>query len=399
MFENIKKERCVIACSGGPDSMALLDYAYKADVDIVVAHINYHKRESSMRDQVLLEKYCEDKGIPLYIYHATEYSQGNFQNWARIVRYDFFKQILLKTNSSLVLTAHHKDDNLETYIMQKSRKGIVSHWGIQENAVLNEMRVVRPLLNYTKEELILYCDENKIPYGIDESNFEVIYQRNKVRKQLLEYSDIDKQKLLEEIKKENELSLKINKKIQAQLKEKLLLEELFNQDNVSLFLNAWIKEYAKQQLSLRQIEDIIKQLKSNKNIEIKLSKYVKLSKNYNTLEISEVLEVSYCYVLDKIKTLTTPYFEIKEQGEVIEAVTLKDSDFPIVIRNAQNGDAIALRFGTKKLSRWFIDRKIPQEDRKSWPVMVNSSGKVIFIPKIGCDYEHYSNNPTCFMIK
>ncbi|MBQ7890489.1 MAG: tRNA lysidine(34) synthetase TilS, partial [Erysipelotrichaceae bacterium] len=59
----------------------------------------------------------------------------------------------------------------------------------------------------------------------------------------------------------------------------------------------------------------------------------------------------------------------------------------------------SLRFGTKKLNRWFIDRKIHRNERLRWPVVLNRHGEVILVPGIGCDLEHYSNNPTCFVLK
>ena len=87
------------------------------------------------------------------------------------------------------------------------------------------------------------------------------------------------------------------------------------------------------------------------------------------------------------------------QGETTEAVTLAEEDFPITIRSPQPQDAIQLRFGKKRLNRWFIDRKIPPDQRRSWPVVVNRRGEIVLVPKIGCNVAHYSNNPTCFVIK
>ena len=78
---------------------------------------------------------------------------------------------------------------------------------------------------------------------------------------------------------------------------------------------------------------------------------------------------------------------------------MQADDFPITVRSVQPGDAIQLRFGTKKIHRWFIDRHIPLQERLLWPVMVNAQGKVIFVPKIGCDVAHFSNNPNLFMVQ
>jgi tRNA(Ile)-lysidine synthase len=120
---------------------------------------------------------------------------------------------------------------------------------------------------------------------------------------------------------------------------------------------------------------------------------------YHLIEICEKKEVLYSYVLERLELMNTEYFTISDDGKSTEAVTLSEDDFPVVVRNARNGDAISLRFGTKKLSRWFIDRKIPKDERRRWPVMVNRHGEIVLVPGIGCDCEHYSNTPTCFMVK
>jgi tRNA(Ile)-lysidine synthase len=80
-------------------------------------------------------------------------------------------------------------------------------------------------------------------------------------------------------------------------------------------------------------------------------------------------------------------------------VTVSSSDFPITIRNAKNGDKITMRYGTKKLSRFFIDRKIPYLDRLSWPVIENKDKQVIFVCELGCDKDHYSNNHNLYVTR
>ncbi|MBQ1508506.1 MAG: tRNA lysidine(34) synthetase TilS, partial [Erysipelotrichaceae bacterium] len=79
-------------------------------------------------------------------------------------------------------------------------------------------------------------------------------------------------------------------------------------------------------------------------------------------------------------------------------VTLKKEDFPVTVRNVREGDRIKMRYGTKKISRFFIDRKIPWEKRMSWPVMANKDGTVVFVPGMGCAQTHHSIHGNCFMI-
>ena len=93
------------------------------------------------------------------------------------------------------------------------------------------------------------------------------------------------------------------------------------------------------------------------------------------------------------------YFKISKEGSSVEALTLSESDFPITIRSPKPMDAIQLRFGRKKVNRFFIDRKISHKERKTYPIVVNRMGNVVLVPKLGCDVEHYSIQPNCFVLK
>ena len=124
-----------------------------------------------------------------------------------------------------------------------------------------------------------------------------------------------------------------------------------------------------------------------------------MSKEYGIVHIHMKDMPSYAYVLHEVACLHTPYFHTSLTGKSCEALTLYPQDFPITIRNVQEGDAIVLRLGRKKVHRWFIDRKIPSWERKCWPVVVNAQGNVILVPQIGCDIAHFSNNPSIFVVK
>ena len=89
-----KTKKYVVACSFGPDSMALLDAAIKENLNIVVAHVNYRKREAAQTEQKELVSYCENRNIPIYVLDLINQKPvGNFQSWARKKRYEFFKMV------------------------------------------------------------------------------------------------------------------------------------------------------------------------------------------------------------------------------------------------------------------------------------------------------------------
>lgn len=189
-------------------------HTYK-DANIVVAHINYHKRKSADRDQKIVEEYCKKHNILLFVKDVPslyEYN-GNFQDIARKIRYSFFKQIYMSLNCTKLLTAHHLDDWLETAIMQKMSNRQPSYFGIKQSNTLMGMKVFRPFLfTHKKEQIIKELVELNIEYGIDETNSSDKYTRNKIRKNMMQSTKVEYDKLvdffrimnqLNEIKQEN----------------------------------------------------------------------------------------------------------------------------------------------------------------------------------------------------
>ena len=394
-MNNIYKEKVLIACSGGPDSMALLDMA-KDKYDVYVAHINYHKRDSADRDERIVRNYCKKNNIPLYVKDYKDFKGGNFQDKARVFRYEYFASLVKELKLKRVLVAHHKDDLIETYLLQLKRGGEVSYYGLKKEVTIKGIKVKRPLLKYFKDDLLDYCHLNKIKYGIDESNLGNDYARNKIRHEVVEkMTKKEKNALVKEIKlKNNDLSLKskdakkyLNKRTKISIKEFLNYKEA----------NFLLREMIKENISTKEVNELIKQIKEAKSLEILIgTKY--LVKEYDYLEVYPK-ENDYKYVLDKIKYIKTKHFNLTKTGTSKEGVTLKEDDFPITIRNYREGDSILMRYGTKKINRFFIDNKIASKDRKMWPIMLNRQGSVILVPKIGCDKNHYSSNHNLYMIK
>ena len=161
-----KKKKYVVACSFGPDSMALLDMMKKENYSLVVAHVNYHKRKESDFEEKSLKKYCGDNKLSCFVLDTSALKvSGNFQEWARKVRYEFFKKVLVENNCDAVVVAHQEDDLIETYLMQKSKKSFVTYYGIEKETTLFGVRIVRPLLDFKKSDLEKYDIQNNVPYS------------------------------------------------------------------------------------------------------------------------------------------------------------------------------------------------------------------------------------------
>lgn len=397
-----KKETYIIGVSGGPDSMALLDMCKKQGYSLVVAHMNYQKRDSALRDEEIVRKYCEENGIPCVIRKQNKTCQGNFQAFAREERYRFYKELLDEYKAQRVLLAHHLDDHLETYLMQKQRKSQGEWHGIKEKTEIFGCPIFRPLLSFTKAQLEMYCKKQGVEFGIDESNLTDDYTRNKIRHEQIEHMTMEeKLDLAQKIQEENERLLQENKKARHFLSQwdfdvSSLLELDENLRYRCLFL--WIKDKTKTSLSAKQLSKIQQLLYKKDSWEIPVKDKI-LYQEYGKLDFDDGSDISYAYEYNSLKYGKTPYFEISKTGRGVEALTLSEKDFPITIRNVKEADRITLRFGTKKVHRWFIDRKIPRKQRKVWPVVVNAANNIVLVPGIGCDIAHFSNNPNIFVLK
>lgn len=404
MTDEDKKKTWVIGVSGGADSMALLDMCRQAGMRVIVAHMNYQKRKSAERDMLGVKAYCETHKIPFECKLQKKPCVGNFQAFAREERYAFYREVIQRYQAAGVLVAHQLDDHLETYLMQKKRGSIPAYYGIAPSITIYGCKVQRPLLSYTKQELEQYCSLHAVPNYLDESNLSNAYTRNQIRHTIIDKQSVEEKKqLAEEIKLANKFlhtqQIQVSQFLESWKKDGASLCML-NDEIALMVLEQWIFSITNLHISHKECDTIytlVQKQANNWTRSIHLTYDMRME--YGILSIVKKEEVVYQYTYDAIPNETTPFFTCAKQGGSCEAVTLYKEDFPITIRSPKQGDAIVLRFGTKKLNRWFIDRKIPHEERKIWPVVENAQGKIILVPKIGCDISHFSNNPTVFVIK
>ena len=363
-----KNKKYVIACSFGPDSMALLDAAIKEKLNIVVAHVNYRKRVASQFEQDSLTNYCKNHNIKLHILDLLGVkSEGNFQAWARKKRYEFFKEVAEKENAFAVLVAHQQDDVIETYLMQQKRGNYVKNYGISRENELFGVKIIRPLLDYSKEQLKEYDLQNNVPFSIDESNLTDHYTRNKIRHSIVEKMTKDERgKTIAEIKEHS-------------------------------FENIVPKsEFTKSEFLKQKYEDLLKVLdyfmqKTHEHRDISEKFVQEITQRYEITN-SLWLELDYEDVFFVNACRTKAFeFEIERTGNN-EFIDIDFSDgaddrgienMPqkLVIKNCSKNDKLIIKNYSSDIRRLFIDWKMPLYLREVWPGIYDENGQLIYVPR------------------
>lgn len=381
--------------------MALLSLCVESGLDVMVAFVNYHLRETSDLEEQLVREYCETHSIEMKVCYPVQTGKGNFQNWAREARYDFYRQVCEENGCDALLLGHQKDDVVENYLMALKRNSRGWHYGIDRETCHHGMTVIRPLLEYRKQELRKYCEDHAVPYHDDESNFTDRYQRNRIRHALVEKAGDDQiETWVSEIREFNRCQDALLEGFVSRYgSEEISLESFRNESEQDALLR-WLLYRHDPEITVSSdwVSDTVRSLNESVKGHKNLSNGSQLVWEYGVMYVFTPAK-PYEYVLHETECLQTPYFTLCDHGMAIEGMTLSDDDFPLTVRPYKTGDAIELRFGHKKVSRFMIDRKILRKDRLVWPVVENRHNKVIFVMGIGCDISHYSANPSLYMIK
>jgi tRNA(Ile)-lysidine synthase len=182
------KDKILVAVSGGLDSMVLTNLCLKLGFKISIAHCNFCLRDSeSDLDEKFVRDFAESNSVPFFSksfqtkLHSKRYGLS-IQMAARELRYEWFSYLQLKHDFDWVFTAHHTDDNIETFIINLSRGcNIHALSGIPEK---ND-GIIRPLLIFNRGDLLNYAIDSKLKWREDSSNSSLDYQRNRVRHSII----------------------------------------------------------------------------------------------------------------------------------------------------------------------------------------------------------------------
>lgn len=404
-----KDKYYVIGVSGGCDSMFLLDFLRQQGYYLFVAHVNYNYRHDSYLDYELVCDYCARYGIPFYYkaFQEKDYHDGNFQAKARTLRYNFYQEIYKLYKCQGLILGHHLDDHLETVYMQLQRHNTIHYLGIKEKTVVQDMNVIRPLMSCYKEDIVKYCHLQKIPYHDDYTNFETDFERDRIRNTVLNhYTAQQKEQLLEKAIKHNQRICELEFKVQPYYQQYIADQQIYYyyipKELRNIFLYLILKDVMHPQLiSYSLIQEIKHQIHSVKpNIQMNLPVNYLFIKEYDNIYIIDKDKTKgYYYEFKEFVPFGCEHFHLLEHGHMNEGVYLSKEDYPITIRTMQEGDSIMTSSGTKKLSRLFINAKIPALKRKTWPVVLNKDKTIILVPHIAKNIDYLTTKPNVFVIK
>ena len=272
----LKPGKYVIAVSGGVDSVVLLNMlSMQGDIDLVVAHFDHGIRENSDRDAKFVEQLAQSYNLPFECAKGQLGLQAS-EALARQKRYDFLELVREKHHALAIVTAHHEDDVLETALINlirgTKRKGLTS---LESNT-----KVIRPLLNLSKEEIINYANSHSLRWYEDETNTDEKYLRNLLRKKIANLPQKDKSALQEIISGtkpiNDEIDHLISGIIDNAVKEDILDRKLFlalPYDVSSEVLAHWFRT-KHVEINSKRIHQLVQQLKTaNPSTEMDIDKH------------------------------------------------------------------------------------------------------------------------------
>src|SRR5690606_19058213 len=181
-FSEIKNSKNLLAFSAGVDSTALFFLLLNSNIPFDIAIVDYNIREQSKEEVAHAKNLAKKFNKKIYIKDIFLENLSNFEKQARDARYNFFEEIIKKNSYDFLITAHQLNDKFEWFLMQLSKgAGLIELLGMSKIEDKEFYKIYRPLLNFSKDELISYLENKNIKYFVDESNIDEKYKRNYFR--------------------------------------------------------------------------------------------------------------------------------------------------------------------------------------------------------------------------
>lgn len=385
-FPFLKKEQFIIACSGGLDSIVLVSLAHQLKLNFALAHCNFKLRDKeSDDDELFVRNFAEAIGVRLFVKQfktkeEIEKRGGSLQMVARDLRYEWFSELLKANNYNYLLTGHHADDSLETFLINLSRgTGLEGLTGILER----NGQVLRPLLPFSRTEIEAYAKNHKIAWREDSSNKENTYLRNKTRNTVVpllkelnpnflsnflatQHRLQESASIIENTK--NELQHKLFKKNNGIIKVSIL--ELEKLKPITNYLYLLFNEFG-----FTAWNDILNLLVANSGKTVNSSTH-RLIKDRGFLLLDSIknnTDSEYLITKDDVaieypvRLLMERVTSITDKAKNILYADIEKLNFPLVLRKWSEGDyfyPIGMS-GKKKISKYLKDEKLSKIDKEN----------------------------------
>lgn len=410
-----KNDVVIVGVSGGPDSICLLHILYKLkekyNLTLYVAHINHCIRGvEADNDENYVKKLCEVLGIKCFVLRKNverlAREKGISSEMAgRDVRYGFFEKLRRELSANKIALAHNANDRAETILMRIIRgTGIEGLEGIK---AIRDGYIVRPLIETKRNEIEDYCNSEKLEPRIDSTNLETIYSRNKIRLELIPYiqNNFNKDiitsliRFSENVKKDSEFIEKIsNEKFRLycdNTNNKVIIKKDAFKEDESIITRIIRKAIVTltgsgYNFERKHIYDIISLQKNSTGKKINLVNKVISYNNYGDVELyieeERKKDVNLQYIIpinEKVfikeleLTITTEVVIDKKVNFINNNSLIKYFNYDkinnnkLVVRKRKDGDSfvpLGMK-GKKKLKDFFIDLKVPKEERDSIPIL------------------------------
>jgi len=400
----LKDKRLLIAISGGVDSVVLTYLLKKLDFQIALAHCNFQLRgQESDLDEALILSIGKELAIPVFSTkfetqdHATKHKKS-IQVAARELRYNYFDEILNEQEYDFILTAHHADDNLETFLINLTRgTGLDGLTGIPTQ----NGKITRPLLVFSRLEILNYANSNAITWREDQSNSENKYIRNKIRNEVVPILKEINPSLLESFQNTNkhlQESQEIVKDCIENVRHEIItkdgditkfnIEKILGLSNPKAYLYHFLKDYGFKEWN--NVFNLLhaqtgKYLETNSHLLLRNREFLLFSR-----KLSSATDAEKFYEIPNNQTteLNIPfkiYIENTTKTKVVDENTiLVDKNlliYPLFIRKKKQGDFFypTGMLGKKKLSKFFKDEKMSMIEKDNTWLLCDANNQIVWV--------------------
>lgn len=304
--KKLKLGKIIVAVSGGPDSMALLDMLQKMrpKLQVVAAHVDHQMRPDSLLELKLLQKYCTERQIKLvnYIWTKDKHPKTGLEAAAREMRYKFLTDLAKTEDAAYIATAHHNGDVLENILIKFLRSGNPEEMNsLSAVSKMHGVTLIRPLLAYDKAMLLNYDKKNEIKFILDQTNFQNITLRNVLRNNV--------EPILKKVQPD------LNDKVDTFVKKMNLLDSLADQAFVNVKVESILSAYRIKKASLLQFDLQQKQWYFEHLIWQKWHRHINLNGKTSGFEIVETK--NYYYVIKHNALVSQPIIHIDLEQEFV----------------------------------------------------------------------------------